>query len=153
MASEARSGVTGGVPELRETRVEVEVSFAPQAAQQRLQGQVPGDVDEEVGRFGDLQELCIGKAMNLLATLVYQRGRAGQAELFRDLLEIGKVYGVFEGGDGAGSIDAAFSADLLHEVDAKSELLQPSTQLRTAQALPPLKGLLAITLLTTTVVI
>jgi hypothetical protein len=32
---------------------------------------MPGDVDEEIGRFGDVQELAIAKAMNLLATLVY----------------------------------------------------------------------------------
>jgi hypothetical protein len=62
--------------------------------------------------------------MNLLATLVYQRSRAGQAELLCGLLEVGKVYAVFECGDRSGSIDAAFSADLLHEVDAKAKLSQ-----------------------------
>src|ERR671911_505293 len=83
-----------------------------------------GDVDEEIGRFGDVQELAIGKAMNLLATLVYQRSRVGQAELLRDLLEIGKVYGVLKGSGRAGSIDTALSANLLHEADAKAKLSQ-----------------------------
>src|SRR5581483_5514450 len=63
VAVEPGAAVAGGVPELREAGIDVDVGLAPEGAEQARVGQVAADVHEEVGATGDLGQGGPGQSL------------------------------------------------------------------------------------------
>ena len=91
MAVQARPGIAAGVPKLREAWIEVNVDFATHSAQEWLPGEMAADVDQHSSRLGQLKELSLVQAIDLLTVLIEQGSRTRESELFDDLPEIGSV--------------------------------------------------------------
>ena len=67
------AGVAGCVPELRVSRIEIEVRLAAEASHQRVEREMAADVQQQVRAFGDIQELAIGEATRHRTAVVDER--------------------------------------------------------------------------------
>ena len=127
MAGEMRAGVSGGVPELRETRVDVDERLAVKAIEYRRQRQVSTDVDQQLGIGRERENLAARQAaMRGASACVDQRARAGKAEPLGDRFEVCQVCARFNRASVACFIAANVRRNLLEEEDAVAQPLQPS---------------------------
>ncbi len=62
------------LPDLGETRIEVQVSPASEMAEQRLEREMAGDVDQEIGRSGQANQVAVLRPPDLRSMFIYQRG-------------------------------------------------------------------------------
>src|SRR5262249_47786126 len=102
MSGQVRPRVARSMPELGEARININVSFATQAAQERFVSQMATDVQKEIGAVRQFEQLSQAQAVHLRAVLIDQRRGAGQAKLLGNLLEVSQVHRLFKRRDGSG---------------------------------------------------
>src|SRR5438128_12582328 len=92
------------------------------------------DIDEQLRVVSNFKKVIVGWPKNLLTILIYQRGTAGEIELFDYLFEIGQIRRILERGCGAGIIYATLPLNLFHKKHAEAKLLKSEQPIK---ASPP----------------
>ncbi len=125
VAAQSRAGIPGRVPELRVARIEIEIRLAAQAAHDRVERQVPADVQQQVRGFGRIQHFAVRHARGPLTGIADQRRDVRQPGVPHHVLEIRDVGTPFERDDKAVLVDAVLRRDLLDVVRAHAEPSEP----------------------------
>src|SRR5688572_1316051 len=87
--------------------------------------QMPGNVEKNNGVVGEIGQLRLGKARDLLAVLVNQSCAAIEAPFVDYGVEVSEIFGFFKRRACSVSIDAGIPVDLFDEIHLESEFLQP----------------------------
>src|SRR5437879_12167533 len=111
MIGQTQPGVACSMPELREARINIDVSFATETAQERFGSQVAANVHQEIGTVRPFKQAFIGGTVDLRAVLIEQCRGVRQAELVGDLFEVSSVAGLSDWRYGRRRIDRAHATN------------------------------------------
>src|SRR5687768_7349849 len=93
---EAGGGLAGGVPQLSESGIQIDVHLTADRRDELTEVEMTADVYEQVGRARDLEQFVPHGSVHLFARLINECRRVGQAELRRHLAEVAEVVAALE---------------------------------------------------------
>ena len=141
VAAHAGAVLPRRVPELREARIEIEVRLPAEPSQQRFEREVAADVQQQVRRVSDVEQLAIRDTAGLGTAVADEGGRLRQPGLAHDVLEVGDVRALGEGHRLAAIVGAVLGRDLLDVIDAHAELAESVNPVQDRPRVPAVSAL------------
>src|SRR5262249_31739580 len=96
MAFEPGAPAARRVPELRVARIQIQIDLAAQAPHERLSRQMPGDVQQKISVFGDVEYVGEIHARGARTIVTDEARRRAETSRLHHLAEIGDVRAFLE---------------------------------------------------------